>query len=112
MIKDWLKNKGKNLMFLTIGGYSISTEWGPKWASIRGLFSDIQSLISLFMGLGAVVAVTMIVISGYTLITSAGNPDKIEQGQKTLTGAIIGLIVVLAGGLIVKFVLQTMGVGN
>lgn len=106
-----LKNFITNAMFVTIGGYDINTNLpGSKWNSVEDLLNDGAALIDILIGLGSVVAVAMLIVAGYTLITAAGNPDKIEQGQKTITGAIIGLVVVWAGGLIVKFVLQTLGV--
>jgi hypothetical protein len=52
----------------------------------------------------------MIIVSGYTLITSTGNPDKVKQGQDTLTAALIGLVIVWIAGLIIKSILSILGV--
>lgn len=43
-----------------------------------------------------IVAVGFLVFGGIQYITAAGAEDKIKTAQKTITGAIIGLIIVLA----------------
>lgn len=87
-----------------IGGVNVN--FPVKFTSLEDILGEGFNLVGTLMLLGSVVAVGMIIVSGYTLITSTGDPDKIEKGQKTLTGAIIGLAVVLIAGLIIQFVLQ------
>ena len=53
-----------------------------------------------------VVAVILIIVSGYTFITSMGEPDKIQKAQKGLTAALIGMVVVFVARLIVGLVLE------
>ena len=96
---------------MRIGGGDLNINFPfPQITTLEALFSEAQNLVLLFMWFGVTVAVLMIVVSGYTLITSSGNPDKIEQGQKGLTAAVIGLVVVFAAGLIIRFVLEIMGI--
>ena len=104
-IKEYI-NKG---LFVTIGGVGINTPIGEKWTSIEDILGDATNLINILIGLGSVVAVAMIIVGGYTLIFAAGEPDKIEQGSKTLTGAVIGLVVVWVAGIGIKFLLQLLG---
>ena len=96
----------KYLLAVTVGGSQIDFPVEPKFSNLGDILTQGFDLVSMLMLLGSVVAVTMIIVSGYTLITSTGDPEKIEKGQKTLTGAIIGLVVVLIAGLIIKFVLE------
>lgn len=94
--------------FVMVGGNEINFPMGEKWGGLDEVIFDIRDIISVAVALSSVVAVAMIIVSGYTLITASGNPEKIEQGQKTLTAAVIGLVVVWVAGLIIRFVLQTL----
>ena len=57
--------------------------------------------------LSGLVAVIMIVYGGYTFITSAGNPEKVEKGRNVLVAAIIGMIIVFLARVIVELVIDT-----
>ncbi len=72
---------------------------------IKGKGAD---AITFIVGFSALVAVILLVYSGYLFITSAGDPDKVETAQKTLTAAIIGMIVIFLANLIVRFVLENV----
>jgi hypothetical protein len=41
---------------------------------------------------------------------ASGEPDKLKQGQDTLTNALIGIIVILASGLVFQFIGKLLGV--
>lgn len=77
---------------------SIST-WG-------GLLAKIYELINFLIPFSAIVAVLMVVVGGYSLITSTGDPDKIQKGTKIITGAIIGMVLVFATKLILGFIVD------
>lgn len=51
-----------------------------------------------------VVALFLIILGGFKLMTSGGDPKGVEGARKTITWAIIGLIVVLLSFGIVKFI--------
>lgn len=106
MKKD-LKKIFRKGFFVMIGGKDIEFPIGEKWGGLDEVIFDIKDIINIAIALSSVAAVAMIIVSGYTLITASGNPDKIEQGQKSLTAAIIGLVLVLIAGLVVRFVLKT-----
>ncbi|MFA6754524.1 MAG: hypothetical protein WCR68_01625 [Candidatus Dojkabacteria bacterium] len=110
-MKKSTKNFFKRGLFVTIGGQVVDFPIVEKWKDLDEVILDVKDIINAFIMFSSVVAVAMIIVSGYTLITAMGNPDKIEQGQKTLTAAIIGLIVVWIAGLIIKFVLTLLEVG-
>lgn len=73
---------------------------------------DVKNIIgtiteTLFLVL-AVVSVFVIIYAGFTMMTSAGDPGKVQKGKKTLIGAVIGLIIsVIAYGL-VKWVVDSI----
>jgi hypothetical protein len=59
--------------------------------------------------LSVVVAVAIIIYSGYTLITSGGEPDKIQKGQKGIVAAVIGMVIVFIARILIIFVLEVLG---
>jgi amino acid transporter len=67
--------------------------------------------INAFVLLSALVAVVLIVVSGYGFMTSAGDPEKVKKAQNTLTAAIVGMVIVFLARMIVGFVLD-VGAGS
>jgi hypothetical protein len=69
------------------------------------LMSLINDLINWAIGIAALVCVVVLIASGYKYITAAGDENKIESATKTLTFAIIGLVVCFIAVILVRFVL-------
>ena len=71
--------------------------------------SDLQSLIVKILnwgiGAGALAAVAFLVVAGFMYITANGDETKIGKATKTLTFAIVGLVVCFIAVLLVNFVL-------
>lgn len=80
------------------GGLNQST-------TLTGLLSNIILLILRFVGL---IAVLFIIIGGYRYITSQGNAEQAEAGQKTLVNAVIGLVIIALAYVIVTVVVNTV----
>jgi hypothetical protein len=55
-----------------------------------------QNTIKIFVGLAGMVAAGFIVVGGFGLITSAGNPERLDKSRRTLLWAGIGLAVCFA----------------
>jgi len=84
-----------------------------KWLSFQG--SDATSaypnsgklidniLPNIYIAAGLIIFF-MIVFGGFTVLTNAANPDKMKDGTKTITSAIIGLIVLFASYWIIQIV--------
>lgn len=51
------------------------------------------------------IAVIMIIIAGFTMVTSAGEADAIKKAKSTITYSIIGLIFVILAFTITHFVI-------
>lgn len=91
-----LKGIGEDILIFFRGGYTLD-----EFIQNTG-----TSLINFFIVFSALVAIAMLVVGGYIFITSAGDPEKIEKGQKAITAAIIGLIIVFIARAIVFFVVD------
>ncbi|HPN67825.1 MAG TPA: hypothetical protein PLZ62_04165, partial [bacterium] len=59
--------------------------------------------------LAGIISVLMIVISGYNLISSAGNQELIQKGKNGLTYAISGLAITLLAGIIMWSIQSILG---
>ncbi|MBP8979428.1 hypothetical protein KBG23_03045 [Candidatus Dojkabacteria bacterium] len=70
------------------------------------LMAFITRLINWAIGIAALVCVIMLVFAGYSYITASGDEDKIQKATKTLTWAIVGLVVCFIAVLLVQFVLK------
>lgn len=68
------------------------------------------NIISALIMLSAVTAVFFIVYSGIKFITSGGDPIKVESAKRTMTFAIIGLVIVLLSFVIMKVFSRVTGV--
>ncbi|MDY0097259.1 MAG: pilin [Candidatus Dojkabacteria bacterium] len=68
----------------------------------------VLKVINWLIGASALVAVVMIVFSGFRYITAAGDENRISKATKTLTFAIVGLVLCFISGMIVNFVLSNI----
>lgn len=63
-------------------------------------FENIEDLawtfVNYFLAIAGLVAVVFIILGGFQYIISQGNEETSKKAQKTLTYAVIGLVVVLA----------------
>jgi hypothetical protein len=66
----------------------------------------VNKVITLALGLAAIVAVIAMMYGGFLMITSAGNEETFGKGKKTLVFAALGLVVIIAAGAIVAFIIN------
>lgn len=66
----------------------------------------ITQIINWGIGFAAVVAVIMLIAAGFLYITANGDENKIGKATKTLTFAIVGLVICFIAVLLVNFVLK------
>ena len=75
-------------------------------------YTDLNDLIidalNLLIGAAAVVCVAVLIFSGIMYITASGDEAKIEKATKSLTYAIVGLVIAFIAVLLVQFVLKNV----
>jgi Na+-driven multidrug efflux pump len=64
-----------------------------------------QRVINTVIFLAALVSVAVLIASGYSYITAAGDEQKIKKATDTLTYAIVGLVICFISVILVQFVL-------
>jgi len=66
----------------------------------------LQNVINFLIGFAGVVSVLLIVWAGIRFVLSEGDKEKIVNARKTLTYALLGLLVVALAFVLVRFVVN------
>jgi hypothetical protein len=77
---------------------------GTNPAPLRDLETVFSRVVNIVLGAAGIVLFVMLVMGGIKYLTSGGDPKATEAAQKTLTSAIVGLIIVITAFLILRFV--------
>ncbi len=114
-------NKKSLFVFLLVLGVFLlsfqlagAQDFGNSYAVGTGLGEEdprniLTNLVNLFFTFLGILSVIIIMYAGFLWMTSNGREDRVEKAKKTLIGAIIGLILILASWAIVSFVLNVIG---
>lgn len=78
----------------------------PERCSICHIFIVIQTLITGFGAAIVVWAIFWTFFGGFAILTSAGVPERVSQGKRMITYAIIGVVVCFCAWLIVNTVMN------
>ena len=71
------------------------------WMIILNVMSDI------FVAVGYL-ALAFVIYGGYMYLLSGGDTGKVAKGKKTLTAALVGLVIVLLASVIVNFIIGVL----
>jgi len=69
----------------------------------NGVLRKVTTLIAILAGVAAVI---IIIMSGFSYITAAGDPQKAAAAKNSLIGAIVGLVVIAVAQGVIVFVLS------
>ncbi len=73
------------------------------------LFSIINGIV---LPIVVIAGMFIIVLAGYKILTSQGNPQELQTGKENLTSAIIGLIFVLMAVSILRVIIMALITGD
>ncbi len=79
-------------------------------AKISDLGIIFKNVVSAALGFAGIVLFVLLLMGGFKYITSGGDPKATEEAQKTITYAILGLILILASYLILVLISKITGV--
>jgi len=80
-------------------------------ATIQCLAPLFANLIKTVVAFGAVALFMMLVVGGFKLLSSGGDPKKLQEAQGSVTQAIIGIAIMSVAYLIILTIEQFTGVG-
>lgn len=72
-----------------------------KWANPGLMVSDFLQYVYGFAGLALLF---MLILGGFDIMTSQGNPEKVKTGNSRIMNALIGFLIVFLSYAIVKIV--------
>lgn len=84
---------------------------GSAYTAIGCIPTDIASLFKTYLspiglGIAGGIAFLLILFGGFTILTSAGNPESLAKGKEMITSAIAGLLLIIFS----VFILRLIGV--
>ncbi|MBI1863550.1 hypothetical protein HYS00_05540 [Candidatus Microgenomates bacterium] len=97
-------------MFKPVYAVDFSNPATNPAAKVGNIGMLVNFLGPLAMAIGAFICLAMLLWGGFLYITSGGEQDKIQQGKRTLTYALIGLVVMITAMLFVNVLAYVLGV--
>jgi len=86
-------------MFKNLEASGCVIDGVPTLKCVEVLF---QNIIVLSSAIVLIILFVMLIIGGFSYLTSFGNPDRLKKAQGTLKFAIIGVVVYMSSFLILK----------
>ena len=77
--------------------------------TIQGIEGIVTSILNVIVPLVGAILLMMLIVGGFQYITSGGEADQATKARKTLTAALLGLLVVLGAWLIIKLIEEFTG---
>ncbi len=99
----------KNLLALSIDGKAIPITPGTQ-ANFTDLGNIFTRLLQYIFPLAGIVLFVMILISGFQLLTSAGDPKAMDSAKQRLTWGMVGFIVIFVAFWLIRALEFLLGV--
>jgi len=64
----------------------------------------IEWILGWAIGIGGGISLMLIIVASFQILTSSGNPEKVQAGKELLTSAIAGLIMLIFSVFILKII--------
>lgn len=90
-------------IFCGANGKGINTALGC--ISVEGA-SFVTTLLNFGVGIAGGIAMLLIIFGGFQILTSAGNPERLNEGKELISSAITGLLMIVFS----VFLLRIIGV--
>ncbi|MBP9750209.1 MAG: hypothetical protein KBD21_05790 [Candidatus Pacebacteria bacterium] len=72
----------------------------------------VQRILNFIVMIASGIAVLLFSYAGFLMLTAAGNTGKIEKGKGVFVNVLIGIVIVLAGWLIIDTIMKAMFEGS
>ncbi len=81
---------------------AVDTGLGISIASEKTAFA--ATLMGIILSIAGIVALFIIITTGYRLMTSQGDPEKIKGARESITAAIVGLVFIIFSLAVLSFI--------
>lgn len=68
-----------------------------------------NTIIGIATALAGGVAIVLLIKGGYEILSSQGDPNKINEGRETITNALLGLVLIFASVFILFIISRVLG---
>lgn len=68
----------------------------------------IQTYISLLLGFLYLIAVIMIIWSGFRILTAAGDDDQVSKAKTMIIYALAGIVIIFLAGSLVQLIMESI----
>src|SRR3989344_4167384 len=89
-------------------GQTVETLSGEAGLGTTDFRLVVARVINIALGFLGIIAVALIIYAGFLWMTAAGNESQIAIAKKIMTGAVIGLVIILAAFGIAVFVMRVL----
>jgi type IV secretory pathway VirB2 component (pilin) len=66
-----------------------------------------KNLTQWLLGTMPLVAVVFIILGGFQWMTAAGDEEKVDRAKKTISAAVVGMVIILLAWAVVQYVVKT-----
>ena len=87
---------------------TTSSTYGPAAYTKEDMAQMITNFANMMVVPASSVALIFAIYGGFIYLTSAGNQEKTDSGKKTLTWAVIGLILIIISYSVVNYFLTSL----
>lgn len=87
--------------FMYLAQVKVDNSQVTKLPEVAANEASLSRILSIVFGVAGAIAVLIIVIAGFNMITSGDNPEKISTAKNAIIYALIGLAIVLLAEAIV-----------
>src|SRR3989344_8747663 len=87
-----------------LAGAQFRTPSGGPVGNVSNVTELIMRFIQILLAVAGLVAVIFLIIGGFRYITAGGNEETSESAKKTVTNAIIGIVIVILAFVIVRVI--------
>ncbi|MCJ7792988.1 MAG: hypothetical protein MUP45_03365 [Candidatus Marinimicrobia bacterium] len=97
---------------LTIpGGYNIEPPSGFVFTGEKAnIGAVVSALIPLIFSLAGLLLFGFLIMGGFELLTSAGDPKKVESAKSRLTGALAGFLIIFVAYWLIQILEVIFGI--
>ena len=81
----------------------------PQFNGLNDVWLIVLAIFEMIVYIGSIAAVIYMIVGGIQYITSQGAPDKTAQARRTITFAIVGLVVTIIARTVVRFIGNQLG---
>jgi len=78
------------------------------WTAFGCLPTDSGTFVTTLLGFGSGIAggiaFLLIIVGGFQIVMSAGNPEKLNEGKELVTSAIVGLLFIIFSIFLLRFI--------